>query len=51
MGMSYLARCKKCDCKFRLRSGGGRFKFDAPARCPRCKSDDIEAVGQVIMYD
>jgi len=128
MGKSYLARCKKCDYKFRVRSGGGfvfhllhcdrcgrersisfdeigeahlkylkglegpyaiatsahdryvrenypgdpiseaeyrkvveeiagqcecggRFRFDAPARCPRCKSDDIEAIGEVLMYD
>jgi len=28
---------------------GGRFRFDAPPRCPECRSTDI-AEGEVMMY-
>jgi len=36
----------KCKC-------GGIFKFNAPPRCPKCKSKDFsnDPEGQVIMYD
>ena len=32
---------------------GGSFKFDAPARCPRCKSKSFQECedGEIIMYD
>jgi len=35
----------KCKC-------GGQFTFEAPPRCPKCKSMDIEDTGKVVMlYD
>ena len=33
-----------CDC-------GGRFVFDAPVRCPKCRSTDIEQGEILMMYD
>jgi hypothetical protein len=33
-----------CEC-------GGRFAFDAPLRCPQCRSTDIEEGEILIMYD
>ena len=29
----------------------GAFKFDAPPRCPKCKSDEIRETGPSICYD
>jgi hypothetical protein len=37
-----LAGC--CPC-------GGRFKFDAPIRCPRCRSSRIDHGETLMMYD
>ena len=34
----------KCGC-------GGRFTFDAPPRCPKCRSTDYEDLGNHIDYD
>lgn len=35
----------KCEC-------GGHFKFDAPARCPNCKSTNLVDTGKdEVMYD
>jgi hypothetical protein len=33
-----------CEC-------GGRFAFDAPLRCPQCRSSDIEQGEILMMYD
>lgn len=31
---------------------GGRFRFDAPPRCPKCRSTDVACdEGPTIMYD
>ena len=31
---------------------GGHYRFNAPARCPKCKSDDLEETdGMFICYD
>ena len=35
---------KKCRC-------GGRFSFDAPPRCPKCRSLNFTAGGITLMYD
>lgn len=35
---------KKCRC-------GGKFKFDAPPRCPKCRSTRIEKKEEVCTYD
>lgn len=35
----------QCEC-------GGHFRFNAPARCPQCRSDDIEDTGEMmVLYD
>ena len=35
----------KCKC-------GGQYKFDAPPRCPKCKSTEMEDTGEIkICYD
>jgi predicted Zn-ribbon and HTH transcriptional regulator len=34
----------KCDC-------GGSFKFNAPFRCPKCHSTNIEKGDTILMYD
>jgi len=38
--------CGECEC-------GGRFRFDAPPRCPSCRSTDVrrDPEGQSICYD
>jgi len=37
---------RKCSC-------GGDFKYDAPARCPKCRSTDIETIenGNMLFSD
>jgi hypothetical protein len=30
---------------------GGRFKFDAPIRCPRCRSSHVDPGDLLMMYD
>lgn len=37
---------RKCSC-------GGDFKYDSPARCPKCRSADIETIenGNVLFSD
>lgn len=32
-------------------SCGGQFKFDAPVRCPKCRSKSIKMNGPTVMYD
>ncbi len=34
----------KCSC-------GGNFKFDAPPRCPKCRSTKVEKTKIITMYD
>jgi len=29
---------------------GGTFSFDAPSRCPKCGSSDIEKTGEMLTY-
>jgi hypothetical protein len=38
------AAAGSCEC-------GGRFTFDAPPRCPRCRSTHIEEGPPTILYD
>ena len=35
---------RKCRC-------GGRFSFDAPPRCPKCKSVEFTNTGEGVCYD
>ncbi len=35
---------RKCGC-------GGRFRFDAPPRCPKCRSTEWEPTGGFCCYD
>ena len=37
-------RAGRCQCQ-------GRFRFEAPLRCPRCRSTDIEEGATLVMYD
>jgi hypothetical protein len=34
----------RCDC-------GGELSYDAPPRCPQCRSTDLGAIGNYINYD
>ncbi len=30
---------------------GGRFRFEAPTRCPKCRSTDVEPGPNLVLYD